>query len=253
MVFVHGTGRCKPAEQREWGKLHGLLEKWEEYEKKLFAMGTTRNSYSKTDPDATFMHMKEEYMRNGQLKPGYNVQIVVNSAYITGVAAFSNRTGSGTLRPFLRRLEQQHGRKYRDIVADAGYESLDNDLYLEGSGQTSFIKSIHYEAQKTKKFRSQLGRRENMRYDEQENRYICAAGRKLVFRYESTCLDRQGYYQTTAYYRCESCANCPHREACCKAKDGKPKELQVKTDLLRINSQSQKNITAERGVILRIN
>lgn len=126
-----------------------MLSKWEDYEKKLFTMGNTRNSFSKTDPDATFMHMKEAHMRNGQLKPGYNVQIAVNSEYITGVAAFSNRTDSGTMQPFLKWLQQRHGQKYRDVVADAGYESLDNYLYLEESGQISFIKPINYETQKT--------------------------------------------------------------------------------------------------------
>ena len=57
--FVHGTGHRKPAEQRAYEKLKSLLEKWEDYEKKLFTMGNSRNSYAKTDPDATFMHMKE--------------------------------------------------------------------------------------------------------------------------------------------------------------------------------------------------
>ena len=249
ILFVHGTGRRKPPEQRVYEK----LKKWEEYEKKLFVMGNNRNSYAKTDPDATFMHMKEDHMRNGQLKPGYNVQIAVNSEYITGVAAFPNRTDSGTLHPFLRRLEQRHGKRYRDVVTDAGYESLDNYLYLEGNGQTSFIKPINYEAQKSRKFKQQIGRRENMRYDEQENCYFCAAGRKLAFRRESTQRNRQGYFLTTAYYRCEDCTGCPCREACCKAKDNVPKELTVKTDLLRLGGLSRQNIETERGITLRVN
>ena len=65
-------------------------------------MGEGRNSYAKTDEDATFMRMKEDHMRNGQLKPGYNVQIAVNSEYITGIEAFSDRNDVRTLRPFLR-------------------------------------------------------------------------------------------------------------------------------------------------------
>ena len=253
ICFLHGTGHRKPPEQRAYEKLHTLLEKWEDYEQKLFVMGNGRNSYAKTDPDATFMHMKEDHMRNGQLKPGYNVQIAVNSEYITGVAAFPNRTDSGTLRPFLCRLERQHGKRYRDVVADAGYESLDNYLYLEENGQTSFIKPINYEAQKNRSFKKQIGRRENMRYDEQQDCYFCAAGRKLAFCRESTQRNRQGYFCTTAYYRCESCADCPCREACCKAKDSAPKELSVKTDLLRLGNRSKQNITGERGVLLRVN
>ena len=251
--FVHGAGHHKPPEQHTYEKLYALLGKWEDYEKKLFVMGNSRNSYAKTDPDATFMHMKEDHMRNGQLKPGYNVQIAVNSEYITGVAAFSNRTDSGTLRTFLRRLEQSHGKRYRDIVADAGYESLDNYLYLEDNGQTSFVKPINYEARKTKKFKQQIGRRENMSYDAQEDCYVCAVGRKLTFHHESTRRNRQGYFPTTTYYQCKSCAGCSCREACCKAKDGKPKGLQIKTDLLRLSDRSGQNIESKRGILLRIN
>ena len=68
-------------------------------------------------------------MRNGQLKPAYNVQIAVNSEYITGVDVFSNRTDFGTLVPFLKRLQQHHETKYKEVTADAGYESLENYQY----------------------------------------------------------------------------------------------------------------------------
>ena len=249
--IVYGTGRRKTPEQREWEKLNEFLKKWEDYEKKLFTMGNTRNSFAKTDPDATFMHMKEDHMRNGQLKPGYNVQIAVNSEYITGVAAFSNRTDSGTLQPFLKRLQQWHGKKYRDIVADAGYESVDNYLFLEENGQISFIKPINYETQKTKKFKSQIGRRENMQYDELEDCYICAAGRKLNFRKESTFISEKGRFKTMAYYRCENCTSCPNRQTCCKAKDDAPKEIKVSTELLRLSQQSQENITSSTKPLYR--
>ena len=103
------------------------------------------------------------------------------------------------------------------------------------------------------RIKAQIGRRENMQYDEQNDCYICANGRKLTFRHESTIRNRQGYNQTKAYYRCESCDDCTYREACCKAKGDKPKELQVKPDLLRLGSQSQENIQTEHGIQLRIN
>ena len=81
IVFVFGKGSRKSEEQRQWETLDELRQKWEGYEKSLEIMGESRNSYSKTDPDATFMRMKEDHMRNGQLKPAYNVQIAVNSEY----------------------------------------------------------------------------------------------------------------------------------------------------------------------------
>ena len=94
--FVHGIGKRKSEWQKRYEKLDSLWTKWTKYEDKLFSIGNNRRSMSKTDKDTTFMRMKEDHMGNGQLKPAYNVQLAVNSEYITGVAAFSNRTDSGT-------------------------------------------------------------------------------------------------------------------------------------------------------------
>ena len=135
ILFVHGSGKRKSPQQREWEEQWTLLERWKAYEGKLAIMGDGRNSYSKTDPDATFMRMKEDHMRNGQLKPGYNVQIAVNSEYITGLEAFSDRGDAKTFRPMMRRLAEKHGKPYEECVADAGYESQENYLYLAQNGQ----------------------------------------------------------------------------------------------------------------------
>ena len=133
--FVHGTGRRKSEAQRQWERLDELRSRWEGYEQSLATMGEGRNSYSKTDPDATFMRLKEDHMRNGQLKPGYNVQIAVNSEYMTGLEVFSDRSDVRTLKPFLQRMDRFHQARYEEITADAGYESLDNYLYLDSTGQ----------------------------------------------------------------------------------------------------------------------
>ena len=99
IAFVSGKGKRKTEQQREWEALNHLLQQWRKYEEQLQIMGEDRNSYSKTDHDATFMRMKEDHMRNGQLKPAYNVQLAVNSEYITGIDVFSNRTDVGTFLP----------------------------------------------------------------------------------------------------------------------------------------------------------
>ncbi len=90
-----------------------------------------RNSYSKTDKDATFMHMKEDHMRNGQLKPGYNVQVAVESEYIVGVDISAERSDVLTLIPFLDRLNRNYGRHFENLIADVGYESDENYDYLK--------------------------------------------------------------------------------------------------------------------------
>ena len=252
VVFVHGKGKHKSEEQRLWEELDALCKRWKGYEDSLQIMGKNRNSYSKTDPDATFMRMKDDHMRNGQLKPAYNVQIAVNSEYITGVDVFSNRTDFGTFVPFLKQLQQHHGAKYEEVTADAGYESLENYLFLEENGQVSFIKPANYEAQKTKKFKRKIGRIENMVYDPEEDCFTCAEGRKLPLRRETSEL-LNGHFVTTAYYRCENCKNCPQRGICCQAKDPeKPKEVTLKKTFWEKRTESQKNITTERGIHLRM-
>ncbi len=83
---------------------------------------------------------KEDHMRNGQLKPGYDIQIGAESKYIVGVGSFSNGSDVGDLIPFLNRIRKHTNRKYENIVADAGYESSENYLYLAkiGSFRPSF-------------------------------------------------------------------------------------------------------------------
>ena len=250
--FVHGPGRRKSEAQKEWEMLDALRQKWQECEEKLAIMGKDRNSYSKTDPDATFMRMKDDHMRNGQLKPGYNVQIGVNSEYITGIDVFSDRTDSRTMVPFMQTMERKHGKKYKSATTDAGYERLTNYLYLESNGQISFIKPANYEQQKSRKFKDQIGRIENMAYDVEEDSYVCAQGRKLNLRRVYTEL-QNGRYVTTAWYRCENCSGCPVREKCCQAKDkDHPKELRVNKTFQELRKISQENITSDYGTYLRL-
>ena len=251
ITFVHGAGHRKSQEQRDWEQLDEIRRKWEKYEKDLEIMGNSRNSYSKTDHDATFMRMKEDHMLNGQLKPAYNLQIAVNSEYITGLGIFSNRTDSGTLVPFLKDLRIRHGCQYKEVCADAGYEKLDNYLFLEQNGQVSFIKPVNYEQKKKAGFRKQIGRIENMKYDPDENCFICTQGRKLLLRKETTEL-KDGQPVTVSWYRCEDCRNCPSREACCHARDPEqPKEVRLQKTFWEKREQSQKNITTEYGIYVR--
>ena len=82
ITFVKGSGKRKTQLQRSVETLEAYIEKLKEYTKKLHICGD-RNSYSKTDPDATFMRLKEDAMLNGQLKPAYNLQHAVDAQYVT--------------------------------------------------------------------------------------------------------------------------------------------------------------------------
>lgn len=216
--------------------------------------GENRNSYSKTDTDATFMHMKDDHMRNGQLKPGYNVQFAVNSGFITGIGVFSNRTDFGTLIPFLTYLWHKHGKSYRNVVADSGYESLANYRWLFENGQTAFIKPANYESGKKRSSKSQVGRMENMGYYEPDDCFICKNGRHLDLSSHYTSHAKDGTERKISAYRCEDCSGCLYRAACCKAKDSeKRKEIFVCWEFQNLRKNSYHNITTEEGKLLRCN
>ena len=93
------------------------------------------------------MRMKEDAMKNGQLKPAYNLQYGVEASFIVWAGIYPNPTDTRTLIPFLEDFHAHIGKRSRKLVADAGYESEENYLYLREKGQTSYIKPNNYEVQ----------------------------------------------------------------------------------------------------------
>lgn len=177
--FVYGKGKRKSKLQKYLEALEEFIEKQSKYDE-YNGIFNGRNSFSKTDKDATFMHMKEDHMRNGQLKPGYNIQIGVEGEYIVGVDISSERADQLTLIPFLEKLENELPEKFENFIADAGYESEENYMYLTEHEQKSYIKPQNYEKSKSKKFKNDISKRENMNYDTEGDFYICAYGKKLT-------------------------------------------------------------------------
>lgn len=251
MIRVSGKGNHKTQLQRDIELLEGYLAKKDEY---LSYMGKFkgRNSFSKTDTDATFMHMKEDAMRNGQLKPGYNIQIGVEAEYVIGVGSFANRTDVQTLIPFLKRVKDHTHRTIEQVIADAGYESRENYLYLKENGQKSFIKPQNYEISKTRKYKTNPYFTENMPYNEIEDSYSCPGGEKLHFAYLKTERTPAGYEVETKYYRNESCEGCPHFGKCHKSKRGY-RESAVSSEFIQNRKESLENILSDEGVQLRVN
>ena len=124
-----------------------------------------RNSYSKTDHDATFMRMKEDAMLNGQLKPGYNIQIGTENRYIIGFTVHPNPTDTKTFIPHLKYIEEKLGFLPKNIVADSGYGSEENYEYLEEKNLGNYVKYNKFHSEKKKKNRENPYLAENMAYD----------------------------------------------------------------------------------------
>ena len=258
IVFVHGIGRRKTQLQKSLEQLNQYLEKLKEYTKKLYTLGN-RNSYSKTDPDATFMRMKEDAMLNGQLKPAYNIQHGVDSEYITWIDISPRPTDTRTLIPFLKDMESHLGFKYSEIVADAGYESEENYLFIEGNGQTAYIKPQNYEISKTRKYKKDISRRENMEYHADKDSYICRNGRELTVTNERRSKTSSGYVSVKTYYESTNCSGCPYKTECIKGNNCKTpmerrnKVLMVSKTMNQKRAEDLERITSEYGTMLRMN
>ena len=237
--------------QRDYDRIYEYFDRINRYHENQRILGT-RNSYSKTDLDATFMRMKEDHMRNGQLKPAYNVQIGVESEYIVGLGLFPNPTDTTTLIPFLERLAKDTGRKYENIIADAGYASEENYTYLEENGQNAYIKPADYEIRKTRKYKQNIYRVENLSYDEIGDFFTCPNGKKLNHAYDSKRKTQNGYEVIKSYYICENCEGCPHRQKCYKGKYSNRK-IGISKTMARQKAEATKRITTEEGILLRMN
>ena len=256
--FVHGTGKRKTLLQRSIETLEEYMEKLKEYNHKI-AMCGNRNSYSKTDTDATFMKMKEDAMLNGQLKPAYNLQHGVDAEYITWLDVTQRPSDTRTLIPFLKDMEEHLSFRYRDIVADAGYESEENYLYMEENGQIAFIKPNNYEKSKTRKYKKDIGQMENMTYDEEKDCYLCRNGKEIGWICDRKTKTATGYIRTTSIYRCDDCKGCPHKTECIKGNNCKTpmedrmKTLQVSKTMKQKRQEDLERITSDYGIQLRMN
>ena len=151
------------------------------------------------------MRMKEDAMGNGQLKPAYNLQHGVDSEYITWLTIGPQPTDTTTLIPFLKDAQEHLKFKYKNITADAGYESEENYLFLESNGQLSYIKPANYEISKTRKYKNDIGKIENMEYDSAANSYICRNGKKLEWERVRHVKSKTGYVSEKTIYKCEDC------------------------------------------------
>ena len=250
--FVHGKGKRKSREQRDYETASELYEKEQKY-LLYFEQFEGRKSFSKTDKGATFMRLKDDHMRNGQLKPAYNIQLAVESEYIVEALVSSERGDQLTFIPMLDKISGSYNRRHKNVSADAGYESEENYTYLKKHGHTSYIKPQNYEQRKKRAYALQIGRKENMTHDEAADIYTCTSGKRLNHIYDTKRKSQSGYVSTVAIYQCEDCSGCERRALCTQAQVGKNKQLQVSRLFEQYRQESLANIITEFGTQLRVN
>ena len=224
------------------------LRKYEEQE----AILGERNSYSKTDPDATFMRMKEDHMQNGQLKPGYNAQISTENQIIVNYTLHQNPTDTKTLKPHLENLKETYGeeifKKIESITADAGYGSEENYDYLEKEKLTAYVKYNTFDKEQDKNYqkKQKTFSKENLYYHQEEDYYVCPMGQKMHKTHESTKTTQAGYIQQLSHYQAQNCEGCPLRGVCFKAQGNR--SIERNHNLERHKEKVRELLTSQTGI-----
>jgi len=228
--------------KRKWPE---VLNKYDRYEGQL----GSRKSLSKTDPDATFMRMKEDHMLNGQLKPGYNWQISTQNQYILGYSIHQDLADTSTLPAHMESLEQSLGGTPETLVADAGYGSEQNYEYLENKGIEAFVKYNNFHKEQTKRWKENPYRIENLHYNEELDCFYCPMGQPMTYIGSRRRKSGRGYLQSTRLYQAQNCQGCPMRGPCHKAKGDRV--IEAYTRLINYKEIIKERLNSERGKAYR--
>lgn len=224
-------------------------DKLTEYDSRLEQIGA-RNSMSKTDPEATFMRMKEDAMRNGQTKPGYNLQIATENQFITDFALFPNPTDTLTMIPFLKSFSDRYGHLPSVSVADSGYGSEENYRFMSENSIEAYVKYNYFHMEQRPRFKPNPFKAENFYYNQEQDCYICPMGQHMRRIGTSHSKTASGYRSEKARYRARNCKGCPLRCLCYKAR-GDRRTIEINHRLNEYKRKARELLTSEEGLKYR--
>ena len=234
--------RTKKKQLKELEKKRNKLQ---EYDWHLEVMGE-RNSYSKTDPDATFMHMKEDAMRNGQTKPGYNLQIATENQFITNFALYANRTDTLTLSSFLESFKSRYHRYAKTVVADSGYGSEENYLFMDIHNMEAYVKYNYFHKEQRPRYTPNPFSPASLYYNKEQDFYVCPMGQHMKRIGMKRSLTSNGFVTYSVRYQAERCDGCPLRGSCFKARGNRI--IEVNHQLQHYKQKARELLTSEEGI-----
>lgn len=226
-------------------ELEKQRDKLQEYDTHLEIL-QDRNSYSKTDKDATFMRMKEDAMNNGQTKPGYNLQISTENQFIVDYSLFPNPADTKTLIPFLESFEKRYQKMPDTVVADAGYGSEENYHFMSEKGIDAYVKYNYFHKEQQPKFKPDPFKSENFYYNKEHDYCICPMGQKMQRVATKFSRTESGYAIRTDCYRAIRCEGCPLRCLCFNAKGNRTIERNHR--LSEYKRKARELLCSEEGV-----
>jgi transposase len=221
------------------------LPKLKEYERQLEILGN-RNSYSKTDNDATFMRMKEDHMQNGQLKPAYNVQISTENQIVTNYSVHQRPGDTATLVPHLDQFKEHYEKQSTKVVADSGYGSEQNYKYAENQKIEAYIKYNYFHKEQSRKYKENAFLPSNLFFNEKDNYFVCPMGQHINFVRSIKSFTELGYESEISIYVAQNCSGCPLHTQCHTGKDNR--KIEVNHSLNKYRNQARERLMSEEGL-----
>ena len=224
------------------------LPRQKKYEEQERILGD-RNSYSKTDPDATFMRMKGDPVKKAQPKPGYNIQVGTEGQFVAGWSLHQRPGDSGCLVPHLEQLKRWVGRLPKKVMADGAYGSEENYAYLEDEEVGSYLKYNTFDKEQRKRYKPDPFQADQFGYDGRKDEFICPADRRLIYIETKVRTTENGYRSERRHYECEDCGGCSLKEQCTRAKGNR--RITVSFKLQEMRARARDNLTSDEGIELR--
>jgi len=222
------------------------LKKYEGQEKIL----NGRSSYSKTDTDASFMRMKEDHMLNGQLKPGYNLQLSTNNQYIVNYSLHQTTADTTTLQEHTELYKQQYKTTPKVITADAGYGSEENYRYVEQNNIENYVKYNYFDKdQSSKADKKYPFRADTLFYNEAKDCYYCPMGQAMQNIGTHQATTKTGFIQTITRYQAKNCNGCPLRGICHRSKGNRI--IEINHTVKKYRQQARENLMSQKGIYHR--
>ena len=248
--IVRGKGHRKTTEQRNYDKLTEYCETLKKYAEHIRICGEDRNSYSKTDNDATFMRMKTDYMGNDQLLPGYNIQLGICDEYIAVYDVKQYASDMDCFQPLMNRFNCIYGKYPEYPVADAGYGSFDNYLFCEEHKMRKYMKFTMFAKEtKDESYRDDPFRAVNFPIDKNGNP-VCPNGKEFHF-LKNRKIKNNHYGRTEELWQCEDCTDCPYSGKCKNSK--RDRIVRLNRELSGFHQEVLNNLNSVHGALLRMN
>lgn len=234
--------------EKDYLKLEKYLIKTLEYEEKE-ELCTFRNSYYKTDADATAMALKSDYYSGlgSSMHAAYNYQIAVSKGFIIDFYVSQNISDTKTLIPFLEQINKGYGFYPKNLCCDAGYGSLENYCFLSKNNIGNYIKYNYFKKEVNGEYVSLLHRKA-------DGKVYCLNNKvgektKIVNKFGEII-------ESNNRYTFKSCKKCKLKEYClkfCKDKNQKERTIIYNEELQQYRQQAKINLLSPKGIEMRVN